>query len=68
MRPLGIDFHRKPRPSVLGWTLLAYALAALAVLFATIAMVLWIGSRIYSNSVLHTGGRVAWKDALAKTE
>ncbi len=43
-------------------------LAALAVLFATIAMVLWIGSRIYSNSVLHTGGRVAWKDALAKTE
>lgn len=34
MRPLGIDFHRKPRPSVLGWTLLAYALAALAVLVA----------------------------------
>ncbi len=43
-------------------------LAALAVLLATIAVVLWIGSRIYSNSVLRTGGRVAWRDALAKTE
>ncbi|MGK0721727.1 ABC transporter permease [Leucobacter sp. W1478] len=41
--------------------------AALAVLLATIAVVLWIGSRIYSNSVLRTGSRVALKDALAKT-
>ncbi|MGK0741423.1 ABC transporter permease [Leucobacter sp. Z1108] len=43
-------------------------MAALAVLLVTFAVVLWIGSRMYSNSVLRTGGRVAWKDALAKTE
>ena len=37
---------------------------SLGILAATIAGVLWIGSRIYSNSILRTGTRVKLGDAL----
>ncbi len=43
-------------------------LLSLGILAVTIAVVLWIGARIYSNSILRTGSRVALKDALAKVE
>ena len=37
---------------------------SLGILVATIAVVIWIGSRIYSNSILRTGVRVKLRDAL----
>lgn len=37
---------------------------SLGILVATIAVVVWIGSRIYSNSILRTGVRVKLRDAL----
>ena len=39
-------------------------LVSLAVLIATTAVVVALGSRIYSNSLLRTGSRVKLKDAL----
>lgn len=41
---------------------------SLAILLATTAIMILIGSRIYSNSVLRTGSRVSLKDALTKTK
>ena len=38
---------------------------SLLVLVATIAVVWWMGARIYSASILRTGGKVKLKDALA---
>ncbi|MEJ6488851.1 ABC transporter permease [Leucobacter sp. USCH14] len=37
---------------------------SLGILVATIAVVIWIGSRIYSNSILRTGVRVKLRDAM----
>lgn len=37
---------------------------SLGILCATIALVLWVGARIYRNSILRTGVRVSLKDAL----
>lgn len=37
---------------------------SLAILAVSITAVLWIGARIYSNSILRTGSRVKLKDAL----
>lgn len=42
-------------------------LVSLAILIATTVVMIMIGSRIYSNSILRTGSRVALKDALAKS-
>jgi ABC-2 type transport system permease protein len=39
-------------------------LVSLAVLIATTAVVVALGSRIYSNSLLRTGSRVKLKEAL----
>jgi ABC-2 type transport system permease protein len=41
-------------------------LASLALLLLTTVVVIAIGSRIYSNSLLRTGSRVKLKDALAR--
>lgn len=40
----------------------------LAVLVVAIAVVLWIASRIYSASILRTGGRVKLSEALTRSE
>lgn len=40
-------------------------LVTLGILAVTIAIFVWIGARIYQNSVLRTGSRVALKDAIA---
>ncbi len=39
-------------------------IVSLGILVVTIAVVIWIGSRIYSNSILRTGVRVKLRDAL----
>lgn len=39
-------------------------IASLGILAVTITVVLWIGARIYSNSILRTGARVKLGDAL----
>ena len=39
-------------------------IASLGILAVSIAIVVWIGSRIYSNSILRTGARVKLGDAL----
>lgn len=39
-------------------------LLSLGILVAAIALVLWIGARIYSNSILRTGGRVKIAEAI----
>ncbi|MEV8338763.1 ABC transporter permease [Leucobacter sp. NPDC077196] len=39
-------------------------IVSLGILVVTIALVIWIGSRIYSNSILRTGVRVKLRDAL----
>lgn len=41
---------------------------SLGILAVTIAVVLWIGARVYEGSILRTGGRVALKEALARGE
>ncbi|NLA64809.1 MAG: ABC transporter permease [Leucobacter sp.] len=43
-------------------------LAALLVLFAAIALVWWIGARIYAASILRTGAKVKLKDALTSVD
>lgn len=40
-------------------------LASLGILVVSIAIVWWLGARIYEASILRTGGRVKLKDALA---
>ncbi|MCD0448938.1 ABC transporter permease [Actinocorallia sp. API 0066] len=38
-------------------------LAALVPALLTIALLVWVSGRVYRHSVLHTGGRIAFKDA-----
>lgn len=40
-------------------------LLSLGILLATTAVVLWLASRVYERSVLRTGKRITWKQALA---
>jgi ABC-2 type transport system permease protein len=42
-------------------------LIALAISLAAVPLMLWIGAKIYSNSVLRTGARIKLKDALASS-
>lgn len=39
-------------------------LVSLGILVVSIAVIIWIGARIYQNSVLRTGARVSLKDAI----
>jgi len=43
-------------------------IVSLGILFVTIAVVWWLGARVYEASILRTGGRVKLKEALASKE
>lgn len=43
-------------------------LVSLGIMFVAIAIVWWLGARIYEGSILRTGGKVTLKDALAARE
>ncbi len=42
-------------------------IASLGIMFVAIAIVWWLGARIYEGSILRTGGKVKLKDALASS-
>lgn len=55
MMPVRVGFD-----AVTGWELAL----AVALCLVTIPLVIWVGGRIYSRAVLHTGGRVKLSEAL----
>lgn len=54
-----------PMRLYLGEALWWEPILSLAILIVTIVVFVWIGSRIYRNSVLRTGARVSLKDAIS---